>query len=159
MSDRIVVMNAGRVEQDGTPEDLYFRPRSRFVAEFIGETNLIQGTVAGRDNGAIVIDWNGLQVRGAVGEGGAPAAGANVTAALRLESVLCHPQKPAGVNAIPGRVVHRLFKGSRTALDIRVGEGEDAVLKAYMDATEAQRIAHQDLWVSWDASRLSVLRD
>jgi spermidine/putrescine transport system ATP-binding protein len=159
MSDRIVVMNAGRVEQDGTPEDLYFRPRSRFVAEFIGETNLIQGTVAGRDDGAIVIDWNGLKVLGAAGEGGTPATGTHVTAALRLESVLCHPQKPSGANAIPGRVVHRLFKGSRTALDIRVGEREDAVLKAYMDATEAQRIAHENLWVSWDASRLSVLRD
>jgi spermidine/putrescine transport system ATP-binding protein len=159
MSDRIVVMNAGRVEQDGTPEDLYFRPRSRFVAEFIGETNLIRGTVAGRDNGTIVIDWNGLEVRGAAGEGGVPAAGAPVTAALRLESVTCHAEKPAGHNAIAGRVVHRLFKGSRTALDIRVGEREDAVLKAYMDATDAARLGQEQLWVSWDASRLSVLRD
>jgi spermidine/putrescine transport system ATP-binding protein len=159
MSDRIVVMNAGRVEQDGTPEDLYFRPRSRFVAEFIGETNLIEGRVEGSDNGAIVIDWNGLQVRGAAPSGAAPAAGSSVTAALRLESVLCHPQKPAGGNAIPGRVVQRIFKGSRMALDIRVGERQDRVLKAYMDATEAGRIAEENLWVSWDASRLSVLRD
>jgi spermidine/putrescine transport system ATP-binding protein len=159
MSDRIVVMNAGRVEQDGTPEDLYFRPRSRFVAEFIGETNLIHGTVEGSDNGRIVINWNGLRMRGTLGALGAPAAGSPVTAALRLESVLCHAQKPLGENAIAGRVVHRLFKGSRTALDIRVGEREDAVLKAYMDATEAARIAEENLWVSWDASRLSVLRD
>ena len=159
MSDRIVVMNAGRVEQDGTPEDLYFRPRSRFVAEFIGETNLIHGTVEGSDNGRIVINWNGLRMRGALGALGAPAAGSPVTAALRLESVLCHAQKPLGENAIAGRVVHRLFKGSRTALDIRVGEREDAVLKAYMDATEAARIAEENLWISWDASRLSVLRD
>jgi spermidine/putrescine transport system ATP-binding protein len=152
-------MNAGRVEQDGTPEDLYFRPRSRFVAEFIGETNLIHGTVEGSDNGRIVINWNGLRMRGTLGALGAPAAGSPVTAALRLESVLCHAQKPLGENAIAGRVVHRLFKGSRTALDIRVGEREDAVLKAYMDATEAARIAEENLWVSWDASRLSVLRD
>jgi spermidine/putrescine transport system ATP-binding protein len=45
------------------------------------------------------------------------------------------------------------------ALDIRVGERQDRVLKAYMDATEAGRIAEENLWVSWDASRLSVLRD
>ncbi|HBT02561.1 MAG TPA: spermidine/putrescine ABC transporter ATP-binding protein, partial [Citreicella sp.] len=44
-SDRIVVMNGGRIEQDGTPEDLYFHPQTRFVAEFIGATNLIDGTV------------------------------------------------------------------------------------------------------------------
>src|SRR5690606_5875934 len=64
MSDRIVVMNAGRVEQDGTPEDLYFRPRSRFVAEFIGETNLIGGTVRGLEKGSVLIDWNGVGIRG-----------------------------------------------------------------------------------------------
>jgi len=45
MSDRIAVMNHGRIEQIGTPEDLYERPASLFVAEFIGETNLINGTV------------------------------------------------------------------------------------------------------------------
>ena len=45
MSDRIVVLNEGLVEQDGTPRELYFQPRSRFVAEFIGETNLLAGKV------------------------------------------------------------------------------------------------------------------
>src|SRR6056297_3853853 len=49
MSDRIVVMNKGRVEQDGTPEDLYFRPANRFVAEFIGETNLLSGLMRGTE--------------------------------------------------------------------------------------------------------------
>ena len=157
MSDRIVVMNAGRVEQDGTPEELYFHPRSRFVAEFIGETNLIQGTVAGNDNGAIVIDWQGLKVRGAAGQAGTPAAGAAVTAALRLESVLCHAEKPSDDNAIAGRVVHRLFKGSRTALDIAVGGREDLMLKASMDAAEGARV-NEALWVTWEPSRLSVLQ-
>jgi spermidine/putrescine transport system ATP-binding protein len=64
MSDRIVVMNAGRVEQDGTPEELYFHPASRFVAEFIGETNLLSGEVRGVENGDIVLDWYGRTLRG-----------------------------------------------------------------------------------------------
>jgi len=46
MADRIVVMNGGRIEQIGTPEDVYDRPRSRFVARFIGATNVIDGTHA-----------------------------------------------------------------------------------------------------------------
>jgi spermidine/putrescine transport system ATP-binding protein len=49
MSDRIVVLNHGRIEQDGTPEELYFHPASRFVAEFIGETNLLAGHVRGAE--------------------------------------------------------------------------------------------------------------
>jgi ABC-type Fe3+/spermidine/putrescine transport system ATPase subunit len=51
MSDRIVVMSQGRIEQIGTPQDLYFHPRTRFVAGFFGDNNLIEGTVAA--NGAV----------------------------------------------------------------------------------------------------------
>ena len=158
MSDRIIVMNGGKVEQDGTPEDLYFRPQSRFVAEFIGETNLISGTVRGMENGSVLIDWNGVDIHGAA-HGHRPTEGSKVTASLRLENVLCHPQKPADSNAIEGRVVNRLFKGSRTSVDIRVGDtGEGALLKAYLDPGEASRIRDDRLWVNWDASHLSILQ-
>lgn len=47
ISDRIVVMNAGRIEQEGTPRELYSRPRNRFVADFIGKANFLPGTIAG----------------------------------------------------------------------------------------------------------------
>jgi spermidine/putrescine transport system ATP-binding protein len=157
MSDRIIVMNRGKVEQDGTPEDLYFRPQSRFVAEFIGDTNLIGGTVRGMENGAVLIDWNGIDIRGAA-HGHWPAEGSEVAASLRLENVLCHPQKPADKNAIEGRIVNRLFKGSRTSVDIRVGGGEGALLKAYLDPEDAGRVRDDRLWVSWDARHLSVLQ-
>ena len=158
MSDRIIVMNGGKVEQDGTPEDLYFRPQSRFVAEFIGETNLISGTVRGMENGSVLIDWNGVDIHGAA-HGHRPTEGSKVTASLRLENVLCHPQKPADSNAIEGRVVNRLFKGSRTSVDIRVGDtGEGALLKAYLDPGQAGRIRDDRLWVNWDASHLSILQ-
>jgi len=53
MSDRIAVMNGGRVEQLGTPEELYERPRTRFVADFIGTTNLLRGTIEAIDGGCI----------------------------------------------------------------------------------------------------------
>jgi spermidine/putrescine transport system ATP-binding protein len=157
MSDRIIVMNRGKVEQDGTPEDLYFRPQSRFVAEFIGDTNLIGGTVRGMENGAVLIDWNGIHIRGAA-HGHRPAEGSEVTASLRLENVLCHPQKPTDKKTIEGRIVNRLFKGSRTSVDIRVGGGEGALLKAYLDPEDADRIRDDRLWVSWDARHLSVLQ-
>lgn len=60
MSDRIVVMNKGRVEQDGTPEELYFHPATRFVAEFIGETNLLAGKMRGQSIGSdpVWIGWD-----------------------------------------------------------------------------------------------------
>ncbi|WP_336055799.1 ABC transporter ATP-binding protein [Nitratireductor sp. CH_MIT9313-5] len=156
MSDRIVVMNAGRVEQSGTPEDLYFRPQSRFVAEFIGETNLVEGTVRGSEGETVAMDWNGITVAGSA-HGAKPASGAQVSASLRLESVRCHAVKPAEPNAIEGKVVSRLFKGSRTALDIRVGDKPDAVLKAYLDSGEAERLGGENIWISFPPERLSVL--
>ena len=55
MSDRIAVMNRGRVEQLGTPEELYERPQTRFVADFIGTTNLLSGTVESVDGEHAVI--------------------------------------------------------------------------------------------------------
>ncbi|WP_163270940.1 ABC transporter ATP-binding protein [Chelativorans alearense] len=158
MSDRVVVMNAGRVEQAGTPEDLYFRPESRFVAEFIGETNLIEGTVRGIDKDTIAIDWNGTDVRG-VAHGHQPCEGDTVTASLRLENVMCHPRKPARMNAIEGRIVSKLFKGSRTSLDIRIGGHQNTVIHAYMDAGNAAQVADDRLWISWEPERLTVLRD
>jgi spermidine/putrescine transport system ATP-binding protein len=157
MSDRIIVMNRGKVEQDGTPEDLYFRPRSRFVAEFIGETNLIGGTVRGVENGSVLIDWNGLRVRGAAHDH-KPAEGSDVTASLRLENVLCHAEKPQGEEAIEGTIVSRLFKGSRTSVDIRLGGGAGLILKAYLDPHDAQQVRDDRLWVNWRPDHLSVLQ-
>src|SRR3954468_5743866 len=52
ISDRVVVMNVGGIEQIGTPEDIYHRPRTRFVADFVGSANLIEGRVTGPANGA-----------------------------------------------------------------------------------------------------------
>src|SRR3712207_886189 len=56
MSDRIVVMNAGRIAQEGTPEEVYRRPRTEFVARFLGECNLIPSVIVERDQGGVVAE-------------------------------------------------------------------------------------------------------
>ena len=59
MSDRIIVMNMGKVEQDGSPEELYFKPASRFVADFIGETNFLSGKLLSQENDLVTMEWFG----------------------------------------------------------------------------------------------------
>jgi len=59
LSDRIAVMNRGRLEQVGPAEELYHRPRSRFVADFIGESNFLTGCVVGRDERAVIFETTG----------------------------------------------------------------------------------------------------
>jgi spermidine/putrescine transport system ATP-binding protein len=100
MSDRIAVMHAGRVEQLGTPEDLYERPRTRFVADFIGTTNLLAGVVDSIDPPSAVIRFGG-------GELGATAAdgltvGRSVELSLRPEAVSLRPTDRPGSAALPG---------------------------------------------------------
>ncbi|MFB6452915.1 ABC transporter ATP-binding protein [Bradyrhizobium tunisiense] len=64
MSDRIVVMNEGGVEQVGTPEEIYETPRTRFVASFIGESNFLDARLVGTTDDGPLLDVTGLQVRG-----------------------------------------------------------------------------------------------
>src|SRR5439155_7319049 len=62
MSDRIAVMNEGRIEQLGSPTDLYDRPANRFVAGFVGESNFLEGEVVGTDGKAVAVAIAGTSV-------------------------------------------------------------------------------------------------
>ncbi|MGY9048091.1 spermidine/putrescine ABC transporter ATP-binding protein [Puniceibacterium antarcticum] len=158
MSDRVVVMNKGRVEQDGTPEELYFHPASRFVAEFIGETNLLSGKMRGLEGDAVVMDWFGQTLRGHA-PGGAPRTGDDITASLRLEKLRFHKARPDSCNAVQGRVVGKTFLGSRMAVDLMIDEAAGASLRAFVDAETGQSFGADPVWVGWSSDAMAVLRD
>lgn len=158
MSDRIVVMNNGRVEQDGTPEELYFQPATRFVAEFIGETNLLYGTLLGREGDVLVMDWFGHVLKGHAA-GGSLQTGAPVTASVRLEKLEFHDTQPESGNAVKGVVTGRTFLGSRMAVDLRIEAAEGAILRAYVDAEAGQAIGSDPIWVGWQSENMAVLND
>ncbi|WP_366656727.1 ABC transporter ATP-binding protein [Fodinicurvata sp. EGI_FJ10296] len=161
MSDRIVVMNEGRIEQDGTPEELYHQPLSRFVAGFIGETNFIDCTVKGRDGDEIVLDWHGAELR-ATGAGRTVAVGTRVEAAVRPENILCQSYRPdtapSTTNVLEGRVIRRVFKGNRTTIDIALPDRGDATLQASVDPFILDRIDDDRIWIGWNAARMAVLK-
>jgi iron(III) transport system ATP-binding protein len=96
MSDRVVVMSAGQVQQIGTPEEVYRHPANRFVAEFVGRVNLIDGVVATSGGGSVVLDVAG-QKRLTVTGDGAQVSDA-VTVAVRPEAVTLVPMDDVTVN-------------------------------------------------------------
>jgi iron(III) transport system ATP-binding protein len=109
ISDRVIVMNGGRIEQIGTPEDIYNRPRTRFVADFVGSANIIAGTVRGPsgDGSTLIFDT----------EGGVPlevvasdASTERNIVALRTSYIHLGPM-PGSRNAVPGRIHRRMFHG------------------------------------------------
>ena len=154
MSDRIVVMNGGRIEQDGTPEALYRTPRTRFVAGFIGESSFLEGRALSVDGGTVRIDCEGVEVTGRTGAA-SPVAGRPVTAVIRPESVAVHATDPGGT-ALPAKVRQRLFKGNRTLLTLGLGEGgRGPELLAQADAGAAA--GPDEVYVSWPPEALTAL--
>ena len=121
MSDRIVVMSEGRIEQLGTPFEIYNRPKTRFVASFIGTLNILTVRVVDAGSGAIRID--GQEAR--VGQQLAAAAGADCAVALRPEAVTL--QDPGnGCNRVRGTIEDVAFLGA--VVRIKVGVGGSRIL-------------------------------
>ncbi|MGQ3300986.1 ABC transporter ATP-binding protein [Reyranella sp.] len=103
ISDRVIVMNVGVIEQIGTPEEIYNKPRSRFVADFVGSANLIKGKPAG-DGTFVTEGGTVLKVMAPHMPHGRETEVAVRTAYIGLEPL-------AGENHVPGRVRQRLFHG------------------------------------------------
>ncbi len=109
ISDRVIVMNGGRIEQIGSPEDIYNRPRSRFVADFVGSANLIEGKVRGPSgaNGTLIFDAEGGMQLEVVGSDGQSQGN---TVALR-SSYIHLGHMPGSHNAVAGKIHRRMFHG------------------------------------------------
>ncbi|MET4700818.1 ABC-type Fe3+/spermidine/putrescine transport system ATPase subunit [Constrictibacter sp. MBR-5] len=107
-SDRIAVMNAGRIEQIDDPFSLYNRPRTRFVAGFIGRTNFIE---ARREANSVTFD--GFAVPAGRFNGELDGRTGAVTFSVRPQNISLHGSQPSGTNglALPGRIVERAYLG------------------------------------------------
>jgi iron(III) transport system ATP-binding protein len=117
MADRIVVMNLGRIEQIGTPEDVYDRPQSRFVARFIGASNVVEGRQA--SDRRVEINGHGI----AVAAGEFPGVGAAVGVCVKTHDLELVPGSASGsANAIPGTVVSQAYLGSHRDYIVDVGQ-------------------------------------
>ena len=116
MADTIAVMNKGRIEQMGAPAELYELPRTAFVANFLGQSNLFTGPVLSAKGDTIVVDVAGRKV--AVPRERAQRHAGDVTIGVRPEKLILHTSEPApqaGVNVLgPGRVHDVSFSGVST---------------------------------------------
>jgi iron(III) transport system ATP-binding protein len=108
VGDRIAVMEAGRIRQSGSPAEVYRHPASRFVADFMGETNFIEGTVKSAGDAPIVQTALGSFTGSA--HGWQPAAGQRVVLSIRPETLQLQTSAPP-VNSIAGRIRERVYLG------------------------------------------------
>ncbi|HYE49519.1 MAG TPA: ABC transporter ATP-binding protein [Azospirillaceae bacterium] len=122
LSDRIIVMEAGRIMQIGTPEDIYRRPATAFVADFIGSSNLLPADILSvTDTDAVLTLPNGQPLR--VPRRGLGANDQAVMVSIRPEHVrVAGSATEAGGNRLRGRIVHREYLGARYQYVIHVGD-------------------------------------
>ncbi|HJQ07782.1 MAG TPA: ABC transporter ATP-binding protein [Nocardioides sp.] len=129
MADTIAVMNAGVIEQMGSPAELYENPRTTFVANFLGQSNLIEATVQGRDGDSVVVDMHGIKASIPVERAHADSGRGWV--GIRPEKVLIAPEGEsidAPGNHLPGAVVTDVsFIGVSTQYQVKMPWGQEII--------------------------------
>ena len=160
MSDRIAVINKGRVEQFATPNELYNKPSSAFVATFVGESNVFAGHVVergvGRDHRALA---GGTPVRGSIGAVAWPP-GEPVAATIRPEKLVVGDAVDDGrtdsPNSLPVTCVEVTYAGQMSRYVMATTGGLQLVLKVQNRPGSVEFDTGQQVWLTWAVDDLRV---
>ncbi len=161
MADTVAVMNQGRIEQMGAPEELYESPQTAFVATFLGQSNLFGGEVTGTTANVVSVSASGYELR--VPSDRAVAHRGVVTVGIRPEKVTLHSTKPtAGSNETivgPGRVLDASFSGVSIQYLVDVpGLGEITVFAQNTSLGEHAKDG-DEVYLSWQVAHAFGLAD
>jgi ABC-type Fe3+/spermidine/putrescine transport system ATPase subunit len=157
MSDRIAVMRAGKLEQVAPPQQIYRSPATPFVAEFMGTTNLLAGTIVGRDGDVLRIRVGTREFR-AMGQGG---AGERVNFSLRPETIRLLDEgeaPPPGWSVVEAGLGAIEFLGAVTRIELKIDS--DATLRvASLDVLPNELITRSRVTAAYDPRRITVFRE
>ncbi len=160
LADRIAVMERGEIIQIGTPTEIYERPRSRFVTDFIGVSNFLEGRVVAVTAAGATIELPGgarVQAEGA----DHPAAGDRVEVAVRPEKIRLSDAPPPTVNSLEGRIENVVYLGAVTYYYLRMPGEARLVVMEQNQAGRDGRAGHaigQAVYAGWDPASTLVLR-
>jgi ABC-type Fe3+/spermidine/putrescine transport system ATPase subunit len=154
MSDRVVVMADGVIQQIGTPADLYSRPANRFVADFIGEANILEGTLRSVGEAFEIEIPDGTVFAAA---GAAVATGERVAVVVRPESVVLGPAAAACRNAFEGRVEQAIYVGDAMRYVVQLPSGQSISAKLPHRAGGDAIAAGDRIRLGWDVESAWVV--
>ena len=156
MSDIIAVMRKGRVEQIGTPWEIYFRPANRFVADFVGTVNFLDAKVLAAEDGVLTVDHCGMTLR--VPTAVQAEVGEEITLVVRPECIrLAGQEEKAAEGAVlHGTIQHYSFLGRMIRYWVRVGEETFVIDDANVDLNGARE---GDVQLCLDTHKLHILKD
>ncbi len=157
MSDQVAVMNRGRFEQVGSPQDLYYRPQTPFVAAFVGDNNRWRGRVEGREGERLhIVTENGMALKANWAHPEREPHSEEVDVFVRPEMIrlTLQPVDDAADNRIGARVTSLLFDGARSQLLVQSEQGAQELMVNLPQAPEYARLRPGDeVWLSWYAEQ------
>ncbi|MFC7674392.1 ABC transporter ATP-binding protein [Mycolicibacterium sp. GCM10028919] len=151
LSDRVAVFNDGRIQQIGTPSDLYEHPNSLFVAQFVGESSLFRGSLEG--------DRVQAHGRTLTATRGALPDTRTVAVVVRPERIAIHAgdAEPHADNAVPGRVIQQIYFGNARKVEVRLDDGSTVLVRESASAALAPVHADDPVWLTFRREDASVL--
>jgi putative spermidine/putrescine transport system ATP-binding protein len=163
MSDRIAIFNRGRIEQIGSGEDLYERPASLFVADFIGESNVLRGTFQ-RDatGGRVVRDGVEWHLSEGVMDRAELAGGTEAALVIRPERmrILERGQPtPGGLNGVDATVNDVLYLGPIRKYGLTTAVGQKVVVREQAGSSGRDWASGDEVWLAWDREAGVLLAD
>lgn len=156
MSDRIAIMHQGRIEQLDTPTAMYQSPKTLFTAEFLGESNFVDGTVVDGDGRVVRFrTTGGLELIGT--PAGSLTPGRRVVGAIRQENItVANSSVSDAANTWPGVVDDVVFAGDTTRYRVR-GQGSDVVTMKVQNHNETRRLVPgSGVTLTWSASDMQL---
>ncbi len=153
MSDRIAVMNKGKIEQIGVPDEIYERPKTKFVADFIGETNIFEGNLKEKDGAKSMTEIEDGQMINVVDDGGKineMKLGQVIVFAVRPERMKVSYEKTANKNTLKGKFKERIFVGSINKTVVLLSNGREVIINEPAVDTLGIKSNNDDLYVSWE---------
>ncbi|MCW2902580.1 MAG: spermidine/putrescine transporter ATPase subunit [Streptosporangiaceae bacterium] len=150
MSDRIAVMNDGVIEQLGAPRQIYEEPATKFVAGFIGTSNLLSGTVNEVTDGrAVILSGDGERIIAPVGE--SVTTGTRLELTVRPEKIELSSERPDGdLCALRGTVTEVTYQGTSTSYTLMTSAGAEVVaFRQNLDSSAAMAARGEAVWLSW----------
>jgi spermidine/putrescine transport system ATP-binding protein len=158
MADRVVVMNKGRIEQFGPPEEIYARPKTHFVAEFVGNNNIFDGKVVEVQAGLIKVQCTDAIINVASGER-PPGRGSTVSLVVQADKVRSKPLGVAGENSLSAVLSGREFTGSQVIYHLETEGGVEVKLVAQEPFSQTERGAiNTTMKLYWSPADTVILR-
>ncbi|MFG1399979.1 ABC transporter ATP-binding protein [Roseixanthobacter pseudopolyaromaticivorans] len=158
MSDEIVILRGGRIEQAGKPADLYDRPASAFVAGFLGDSNFIRGRTTATREGSFELTVG----QATIVQSGSPHAVAGShppVLALRPEKLAVSRARPNLANALEGTIVDAKYQGSAYSVQVRSPDLGLLTARLAPNPAEPKPEVNASVWIGWGADDAVIVRE